>query len=65
MQPAQPHQNTFTVVIKRPNRHHSWGLRIAGGCDLDSPIVITKVGFLTHKKVVNVFYLLKYKFSMY
>ncbi|XP_008481050.1 PDZ and LIM domain protein 3 isoform X1 [Diaphorina citri] len=43
MQPAQPHQNTFTVVIKRPNRHHSWGLRIAGGCDLDSPIVITKV----------------------
>uniref|UniRef100_A0A8D8V789 PDZ and LIM domain protein 2 n=1 Tax=Cacopsylla melanoneura TaxID=428564 RepID=A0A8D8V789_9HEMI len=43
MQTPQPHNNTFTVVLRRPNRHHSWGLRIAGGCDLESPIVVTKV----------------------
>ncbi|KAL1455040.1 hypothetical protein WDU94_009161 [Cyamophila willieti] len=43
MQTPQPHNNTFTVVLRRPNRHHTWGLRIAGGCDLQSPIVVTKV----------------------
>lgn len=44
MPQPRAHISTFTIVIKRPNRHHSWGLRIAGGCDLESPIVITKVG---------------------
>lgn len=56
MQPDQAHNNTFTVVIRRPNKFHSWGLRIAGGCDLESPIVVTKVCFTparTLAKFVN------------
>ena len=33
----------FAVVLKRKNASECWGIRIAGGSDLNSPLIIIRV----------------------
>ncbi|VVC26390.1 Zasp-like motif,Regulator of chromosome condensation 1/beta-lactamase-inhibitor protein II,Domain [Cinara cedri] len=35
--------STWSVTLKRDNKHHPWGIRLAGGADLNTPLTITKV----------------------
>lgn len=33
----------FVVVLKRDARDLPWGLRLVGGSDIDTPLIITRV----------------------
>lgn len=35
-----------TVSLERDSQHTPWGIRLVGGSDLDTPLIITKVGEL-------------------
>lgn len=38
-----PKLNEFSVKLVRDGRQTPWGIRIVGGSDLDSPLVVSKV----------------------
>lgn len=33
----------FGLVLERPNNTVNWGIRLAGGSDLNSPLIIIRV----------------------
>lgn len=41
-------KQTVIVKLKRSSAGKPWGIRIAGGADLGTPIVVTRVSFLFH-----------------
>lgn len=38
-----PKLNEFVVVLQRDGAKTPWGIRLVGGSDLDTPLIITKV----------------------
>jgi len=43
-----PTSSLVPVRLLREGRSQPWGVRLAGGCDLGTPIVITRVSLLRH-----------------
>lgn len=39
-----PKLHEFSVVLQRESNLVPWGFRLVGGCDLDMPLIVTKVG---------------------
>ena len=39
-------RQTLVVKLRRPNKKQPWGISIAGGADLGTPIIVTRVSFL-------------------
>ena len=39
-------KQTLTVVLRRPNKNVPWGISIAGGSDLGTPLIVTRVSFM-------------------
>lgn len=35
--------STWSVTLKRDGKSQPWGIRLAGGADLNTPLIITKV----------------------
>lgn len=35
----------FAVLLERDGNQTPWGIRLVGGSDFDTPLIITKVGF--------------------
>lgn len=35
----------FAVLLKRSTPDQPWGIRLVGGSDLDTPLIVTKVRF--------------------
>lgn len=42
-----PKLHEFVVVLQRDGPQTPWGIRIVGGSDLDTPLIITRVRY-TH-----------------
>ena len=42
-------KQTVIVKLKRSSAGKPWGIRIAGGADLGTPIVVTRVSFSFHQ----------------
>lgn len=40
-----PKLHEFAVVLQRNSIQTPWGIRLVGGSDLDTPLIITKVNF--------------------
>lgn len=38
-----PKLHEFVVVLKRDGQSTPWGIRLVGGNDLDTPLIITRV----------------------
>lgn len=38
-----PKLHEFAVVLKRDGQNTPWGIRLVGGNDLDTPLIITRV----------------------
>lgn len=36
--------STWSVTLNREGKSQPWGIRLAGGADLNTPLIITKVG---------------------
>lgn len=41
--------HVFGVTLTRHNRNEPWGLRIVGGADLGTPIIVTRVSKKIHQ----------------
>lgn len=41
-----PKLHEFAVVLQRDGQNTPWGIRLVGGNDLDTPLIITRVKFL-------------------
>lgn len=41
-----PKLHEFAVILVRDGKQTPWGIRLVGGSDLDTPLIITKVCFL-------------------
>lgn len=41
-----PKLHEFVVVLQRDGQQTPWGIRLVGGSDLDTPLIITKVNNL-------------------
>lgn len=39
-----PKLHEFSVTLQRDSPLTPWGFRLIGGCDLDTPLIVTKVG---------------------
>lgn len=39
--------NEFSVILERDGQSTPWGIRLVGGSDLDTPLIITKVVSIT------------------
>lgn len=40
---APPRLHEFAVLLERDGTQTPWGIRLVGGCDFDTPLIITKV----------------------
>lgn len=38
-----PKLHEFSVILQRDGPQTAWGFRLVGGCDLDTPLIVTKV----------------------
>lgn len=43
-----PKLHEFSVILQRDSPLTPWGFRLVGGCDLDTPLIVTKVGVMCH-----------------
>lgn len=49
-----PKLHEFAVVLKRDGPNTPWGIRLVGGNDLDTPLIITRVNIFL-KKICKIF----------
>lgn len=45
--------STWSVTLNRDGKFQPWGIRLAGGADLNTPLIITKVRFERLRNVVG------------
>lgn len=46
-----PKLHEFAVVLKRDGPNTPWGIRLVGGNDLDTPLIITRVNIFLKKNM--------------